>query len=364
MFVDSMLLALNFKQSLDLDFNYKPKGISAPSSKLEGDPGSSPENPEDPEEDNNDREEEIINNNNSIIIVAEHNMEKLHSLGTNNLKSEPLIIYDSLLKDKDLILSNYKSTTGIYLLHNLVNGKQYVGSAYDLRKRLATYYFPSRLTDNRYISNSILKYGHDSFSLAILEILGSKDSYSKADILLKEQFYVYLYKPTLNLNPRAGSSLGFKHSSESKKLIASFRKGKPLSEETKSRLSALLSGELNPFWSKNHKAETIAKMSKLKLGELNPMFNKPKSKAFIEQMFRDKTGANNPMFGKPKSSETLAKLSKKVYVYDGKTKELIKCYDSYKIAVKDLRVGHETIRKYLDTHKVYKEKLYYSEALK
>jgi group I intron endonuclease len=105
-------------------------------------------------------------------------------------------------------------------------------------------------------------------------------------------------------------------------------------------------------------------MSKLKLGELNPMFNKPKSKAFIEQMFRDKTGANNPMFGKPKSSETLAKLSKKVYVYDGKTRELIKCYDSYKIAVKDLHVGHETIRKYLDTHKVYKEKLFYSEALK
>jgi hypothetical protein len=51
----------------------------------------------------------------------------------------------------------------------------------------------------------------------------------------------------LNINPRAGSSLGFKHPEESKKLIAEFRKGKPLSEETKSRLSVLLSGELNPF---------------------------------------------------------------------------------------------------------------------
>jgi hypothetical protein len=56
-----------------------------------------------------------------------------------------------------------------------------------------------------------------------------------------------LYKPILNINPLPGSSLGFKHSEESKKLISYFRKGKPLSEEIKSRLSTLLFGELNPF---------------------------------------------------------------------------------------------------------------------
>lgn len=239
-----MLLYLKFKQSLEVKDNYDSWNSSSPSH--EGDPG---EDPEDPEEDDNKSEEESTDNSNTIIIVPEHNMEKLHSLSPDNLKSEPVIIYHSLVKDKDLILNSHKSTSGIYLLQNLVNGKQYVGSAYDLRKRLATYYFPSRLTDNRYVSNSLLKYGHDNFSLAILEILGNKDTHplSKTDILLKEQFYIDLYKPILNLNPRAGSSLGFKHSEESKKLIAEFRKGKPLSEETKSRLSALLSGELNPF---------------------------------------------------------------------------------------------------------------------
>jgi hypothetical protein len=41
--------------------------------------------------------------------------------------------------------------------------------------------------------------------------------------------------------------MGFKHSEESKRLISEFRKGKPLSEDTKKRLSALFSGELNPF---------------------------------------------------------------------------------------------------------------------
>lgn len=41
----------------------------------------------------------------------------------------------------------------------------------------------------------------------------------------------------------------------------------------------------------------------------------------------------------------MAKLSKKVSVYDDNTKELINCYNSYKVAVKDLRVSYETIKK-------------------
>ncbi len=286
-------------------------------------------------------------------------MEKMHFLNIDKLKSKPIYIYNSLLKDKDIILKNHKSISGIYLLHNLINGKQYVGSGYDLSKRLANYYFPSRLIDNRYISNSILKYGHDNFTLVILEVLGQKGLQSKSNILIKEQYYIDLYMPLLNLNPQAGSSLGFKHSDESKKLIAEFRKGKPLSEKTKLKLSNLFSGELNPFWSKTHSLASLDKMRKSKLGELNPMYKKPKSKEFLEHMYKDRSGVNNPMFGKPKSAETLEKISKKVYVYHGNTKEFIKCYDSMGNAVKDLRIANETIKKYLDRNKVYKEKLFF-----
>jgi group I intron endonuclease len=101
-------------------------------------------------------------------------------------------------------------------------------------------------------------------------------------------------------------------------------------------------------------------MSKSKVGELNPMFNKEKSKEFITFMYRDKRGPSNPMFGKPKSEETLAKLRKKVYVYDS-NKQFIKCYDGVKLAVKDLHIAAETIKKYLDTDKLYKDKYFYSE---
>ena len=108
--------------------------------------------------------------------------------------------------------------------------------------------------------------------------------------------------PLLNLNPQAGSSLGFKHSDESKKLIAEFRKEISLSEKTKLKLSNLFSGELNPFWSKTHSLASLDKMKKSKLGELNPMYQKLKSKEFLEHMYKDRSGVNNLMFGKPKSA--------------------------------------------------------------
>ena len=101
-------------------------------------------------------------------------------------------------------------------------------------------------------------------------------------------------------------------------------------------------------------------MSKFKVGKLNPMFNKEKSKEFISFMIRDRRGTNNPMFGKPKSEETLAKLRKRVYVYDN-NKQFINCYHGIKLAVKDLDIAAETIKKYLDTGKLYKNKYFYSE---
>jgi group I intron endonuclease len=101
-------------------------------------------------------------------------------------------------------------------------------------------------------------------------------------------------------------------------------------------------------------------MSKSKLGALNPMFNKEKSEEFVAHMYKDRKGSNNPMFGKTKSEETLAKIRKKVYVYDS-NKQFIKCYDSVKFAVNDLHISFETIKKYLDIDKIYKDKYFYSE---
>lgn len=297
-----------------------------------------------------------------INININKNFEKLFSNVAGSLSFVPVKVYNNMLTDKDNILNDYKNQSGIYLIHNFVNGKQYVGSAINLKRRLYSYYSPSKLIDNRHISNSILKYGHSNFTVLILELVEKSDNI-KVDLLSREQYYIDLLKPVLNINPTAGSSLGFKHSDETKALLAKLRTGKSLSNETKQLLSELFSGELNPFWGKTHNLDSLTKIRLAKIGELNPMYQREKSPEFIEQMYKDKHGSNNPMWGKTHSEDTLNKMRKGVYVYDALTMELIKEYKSTLFAKKDLRMGYDTLKKYLDTNKPFKGKIFSSIPL-
>jgi len=293
-----------------------------------------------------------------IQIKINKILKQSYPLMIEKLLSKPYKVYYNALSERDNITQDHRNISGVYLFHNLVNGKQYVGSGVGLSTRLSNYFHLSKLVDQRHISNSILKYGHDNFSVVILEMTGSKGSVSKSEILSREQYYIDLYKPIMNINPIAGSSLGFKHTEESKKLIAESKMDKPLSEETRLKLSVLFSGELNPFWGKTHNNETLEAMKLSKLGELNPMFGKEKSPEFIEQMYKDKSGSNNPMFGKSHSEETLTKLRKKVYVYDVETKELIHRFESITEAKKELKMGYDTLEKYCKSNKVFKNKIF------
>jgi len=58
------------------------------------------------------------------------------------------------------------------------------------------------------IYSAILKYGYSNFSLKILEYCVPEDCIGR------EQYYMDLLKPTYNILPRAGSSLGRRHSKE------------------------------------------------------------------------------------------------------------------------------------------------------
>lgn len=93
------------------------------------------------------------------------------------------------------------------------------------------------------------------------------------------------------------------------------------------------------------------------------MFGKEKSPEFIEQMYKDKSGSNNPMQDKTHSPETLSKMKKAVWVYNSTSKELIKKYDETVELKKNLKIGYDTIKKYLDSNKSYKDKLFRSSFL-
>jgi len=92
------------------------------------------------------------------------------------------------------------------------------------------------------IYKALLKYGLSNFSLDILEYCDPDKAISK------EQEYIDLLKPSYNLNPIAGSSLGYKHSEEALiKLSANMTArmtGRTVSDETRANLSAAATGRV------------------------------------------------------------------------------------------------------------------------
>lgn len=111
---------------------------------------------------------------------------------------------------------------------------------------------PSVLKANSRIYKNILKYGQDYFSVSVLEVIGKSGEVSKIDYLAREQFYLDWALKTygllvLNLLHETSSSLGFKHSLDTKTRLAEIRTGRKHSELTKQNLKEMHSGENNPF---------------------------------------------------------------------------------------------------------------------
>jgi group I intron endonuclease len=101
------------------------------------------------------------------------------------------------------------------------------------------------------IYSSILKHGISNFKLEILEYC------SPAKCIKLEQKYLDFLQPSYNILKIAGSSLGFKHS-----------------DESRAQMSALNKGKNNPMFGKTPSEETRAQMSASKMGKNNPMFGK------------------------------------------------------------------------------------------
>ena len=259
---------------------------------------------------------EIISYTNENIFLVSMNLFPFGPFIKPIFLNEPVRIYNPKL-NKNLIGTDNRKKAIIYQWTNLINGKIYIGSSSTGSTRLLNYFNPNIIARNLPIYNSLTKYGHKNFCLAILEDLGPLHNISKKLILDREQFYLdILFKLSsdkiLNLSPTAGSTLGFKRSSEFK---------------------------LN------------------RSGNLNPMFGKNFSPEFLEMQNKDKKGINNPMYGVIKSEATIAKLQKLIYVYEAETKNLINVLPTVE-CIKQFKIGKATIYKYLNTNISYKGKIF------
>lgn len=197
----------------------------------------------------------------------------MNNINNNNLISvSPVKVYGDAERFKEVILKDNLGQSGIYRWVNNVNNKTYVGSGANLAKRLVSYYNESELKRNpRPIKSALIKYGHNNFTLEILEYC------LEANVIEREQFYLDLLAPEYNILKIAHSLLGFKHSQENiekfrlkiispehKKLLSSVHKGKLVSSETRSKLAIATANykknnPLAPEALANIRAKTLAR---------------------------------------------------------------------------------------------------------
>ena len=94
---------------------------------------------------------------------------------------------------------------------------------------------------NMMIHKALLKYGYSGFQLEILEYC------NKNELIAKEQYYLDLLTPEYNILKKAGSSLGFKHSLETRQKMSNSQ----IRIGNKGRFkTGVMSGENHPLYGK------------------------------------------------------------------------------------------------------------------
>ena len=105
---------------------------------------------------------------------------------------------------------------GVYCIENTKDGKKYVGSSQEIKKRKSRHF--SELRNNKHknkkLQNAYNKHGSDCFIFYIIEEIEDVNL-----LIEREQYYLDDLKPFYNINIIANSSLGVKRSDEMKEKV-------------------------------------------------------------------------------------------------------------------------------------------------
>jgi group I intron endonuclease len=226
-------------------------------------------------------------------------------------------LYD--LNVQSLIREENKNKAGIYMIHNLVNNKRYIGCASTNRinVRFRNHFF--HFSGSKLTSAAIQKYGIENFHFYILEYFPGfvkKEDLSTAHIeLLKlETKYIEQYKPEYNILQQGTSSLGYRHT-----------------EETKRKLRENYSQERKDFIGDLNRGRIFSDQRRRLLSEIATLRNTNKE-------LRDKLSG-------------LA--SKPVSLYD-KNGSLHSNYSGIRAMAKTFNCCNKTINRYIKSGKIFK----------
>nr|AYP41335.1 GIY-YIG endonuclease [Hirsutella thompsonii] len=340
--------------------------------------------------------------NNSInynkTIIRQYSTHK----NEDNIKNIHFIYtYTNFKENRSQILKQLKDKSGVYLLVNNINGHTYVGSSVYLAARMKNYlntaFLKSKQNLNMPITKALLKYGQFNFSLFILEFVN-------LDMLtVRETFYITTLLPYYNVLKQGYSSLGYKQTEETKKLLSELSKNRRHSEITKGLITRALTGENNPFYNKNHSIESKRRIVEAKSAYPVYIYNSLKQLLVIspsvltitkkintnhstiinyikqQTLFRGEWYFTNipyniedsPQINNWYNSETRLliddmiknkHIKRAVYVYDENI-NLLSRYDGVTDAQRALNISHSTIKKYAEINAMYKNYIFSFERL-
>jgi len=191
---------------------------------------------------------------------------------------------------------------GVYKIINKIDGKIYIGSSLDLKRRFKEHksHLKRDKHCNRYLQRAWNKYGEDNFEFIILN---SFESIECKDLLILEQEQIDLFKSY-------DSSLGYNLSK-----TADRNSGWHMTESAKQKIREKNSGVLNYFFGKHHTNEVKQLISKVHKGKIISQehrdsisrVNKGCKRGIVSIETRQKISLANK--GKVRDEETKLKLS-------------------------------------------------------
>nr|WUR10601.1 GIY-YIG endonuclease [Elmerina hispida] len=183
----------------------------------------------------------------------------------NTKDLNPIISYKNFKEDRVKILkelAQQKDKSGVYCLINNINGHSYVGSSINLASRMKNYlnnaFLKSKQNNNMPIVKALLKYDQSNFTLFILEQVEAQY------LSVRETYFITFVIPYYNVLKQGYSSLGYKHTMETKILLSELAKNRVHSDSTKALIAKALIGENNPFYNKSHSMESKVRIIEAK----------------------------------------------------------------------------------------------------
>lgn len=180
-------------------------------------------------------------------------------------------------------MSSISQTPSIYQIRHIESGRVYVGSAINPRDRLTAHKYELRkgTHHSQYLQHAWNKYGAAAFAFEIIEPVLLIE-----DLIIREQYWIDALRAAdrqygFNIYPTAGSSLGAKHTEETRAEMSARRKAEGATPVMRAKRSEYAKA----MW-----ADPVYRA--LRTAQAKAYADTPKARAAMSE--RNKARANNP----------------------------------------------------------------------